>query len=574
MVIVLGEDISRFRDASKDLYAFLRSFSWGGRVERLGFDEVWMDMTDVVAYNLGLLNRNNLKESFFCLSRDDPTRGFAFDATTLPGHAFPENGSSADELSRGDSADADLRLQLLLASHLAQWLRHQLEEQKGYTATVGIATSKLLSKLVGNLHKPKSQTTLMPPYGRGPADDRPGNVTAFMDAHEIGKIPGIGFKLATKIRAHVLQKQIEYEPTLVTGRTADTVSTHDVRIHPGMSAEVLEKLLAGPGSPHGIGLKVWQLVNGVDDSEVGKAREVPRQISVEDSYVRLNTVEEVMRELRMLAGSLLRRMRIDLLQDDDDTEDESPAAAPDDEPISKGLNAPSKHWLAHPRTLRLSTRPRPAPNPDGSRSRSFGRISRSGPLPTFVFSLTENVDALADRLVAEALAPMFRKLHPERAGWNLSLVNVAVTNMADAASDRVGGTVGRDIGKMFRRQGDVLREWRVEDRDVPPDAVLEHGLHEEVGDGRGDETEHEERDPIEEKAVDDRRGGRKEVEHGSEDALIPTQDSQYTATEGDWGDPEEVGESAEVAVCHVCGHRMPLFAVAAHARFHSAGGSP
>jgi hypothetical protein len=40
VIIVLGEDISRFRDASKTLYQFLRSFSWNDKAERLGFDEV------------------------------------------------------------------------------------------------------------------------------------------------------------------------------------------------------------------------------------------------------------------------------------------------------------------------------------------------------------------------------------------------------------------------------------------------------------------------------------------------------------------------------------------------------
>jgi DNA polymerase iota len=41
VVIVLGEDLTRFRDASKDLYNFLRESIWSGRAERLGFDEVW-----------------------------------------------------------------------------------------------------------------------------------------------------------------------------------------------------------------------------------------------------------------------------------------------------------------------------------------------------------------------------------------------------------------------------------------------------------------------------------------------------------------------------------------------------
>lgn len=42
VVIVLGEELGRFRDASKSLYKFLASFTWSGKVERLGFDEVWM----------------------------------------------------------------------------------------------------------------------------------------------------------------------------------------------------------------------------------------------------------------------------------------------------------------------------------------------------------------------------------------------------------------------------------------------------------------------------------------------------------------------------------------------------
>lgn len=56
VVIVLGEDLTKFRDASKDLYLFIRSFIWGGRVERLGFDELSLDVTEMIDYNVGLLN--------------------------------------------------------------------------------------------------------------------------------------------------------------------------------------------------------------------------------------------------------------------------------------------------------------------------------------------------------------------------------------------------------------------------------------------------------------------------------------------------------------------------------------
>jgi len=47
VIIVLGEDISRFRDASKDLYSFLEKFSWNRKVEKLGFDEVGRVMLPV-----------------------------------------------------------------------------------------------------------------------------------------------------------------------------------------------------------------------------------------------------------------------------------------------------------------------------------------------------------------------------------------------------------------------------------------------------------------------------------------------------------------------------------------------
>jgi DNA polymerase iota len=65
VVIVLGEELGRFRDASKLLYKFLESFTWSGKVERLGFDEVWMDVTDMVDWNQGLLNTHDLTNSFF-----------------------------------------------------------------------------------------------------------------------------------------------------------------------------------------------------------------------------------------------------------------------------------------------------------------------------------------------------------------------------------------------------------------------------------------------------------------------------------------------------------------------------
>lgn len=96
-----------------------------------------------------------------------------------------------------------------------------------------------------------------------PLDANPSNVTTFLDSHDVGKIPGIGFKLAQKLREHYLQRPAAIDEGLVYGGTKEAVTVAEFRRHPGVSAESLEQLLAGPGFAHGIGRKIWSLVSTV-----------------------------------------------------------------------------------------------------------------------------------------------------------------------------------------------------------------------------------------------------------------------------------------------------------------------
>lgn len=495
----------------------------------------------MIDYNVDLLNRNDLPHSFFCTNRDDPTVGFAYDASQAFGPVFPDAPTT-----EGSFEDSVLRQRLILGSHLAQHLRHKLEEELGYTATVGISTNKLLSKLVGNVHKPKNQTTLVPPYEPSPVNE--GNPILFMDDHDIGKVPGIGFKLAQKVRALVLGRPAVFQKGLVYGGTRENVTVRDVRTSPGISPKLLEETLTGPGSQKGIGGIVYDLLHGIDDTEVARAKKVPSQISIEDSYIRLDTIEEVRKELLMLSRSLLKRMHLDLTEEDDFAEGE------ETEITTQG----QRRWLAHPRTLRLSTRPRPPLNPDGSRPRIFNRISRSCPMPNFAFNLHETVESLAEKLVNETLMSSFRKLHPERSGWNLSLVNVAVTNMAETAADSKYSD-GRDIGRMFRRQDDVLKDWKVVDGDdnstvQQEDGRLERGMNSViVGPIRR---------PEQDQAL-----------------AMEANDRDHTTIQGDvqsteeWHDGEWVEDeynSDGVMSCQICSASLPAFAMVAHLRYHGA----
>jgi DNA polymerase iota len=429
-----------------------------------------------------------------------------------------------------------------LASHLALYLRTRLEADKGYTATVGISTNKVLAKLVGNLHKPNGQTTLWQPYT--PGDGKVStNVALFMDDHEIGKVPGIGFKIAQKLRAHVLQRPADFDTGLVYGGTKEDVSVRQVRQYPGMGPATLERLLGGAGAPHNIGIRIWQLLNGHDSTEVGKAREVPTQISIEDSYIRLDTLSEVTKELRMLAISLLNRMHTDLVEHEEDSNQTSAN--------STATNSTyCKRWLAHPKTIRLSTRPRPPQNGDGSRNRSFARISKSAPMPSFVFSFKDDVEAIVERLINETLLPLFRRLHPEKNGWNLSLVNIAAANMADAASAK--GGIGRDIAKMFRQQDDVLKQWRIEE----DDGVV------------GREKQNDRVAGVEEDDNLVQPPLLPSLSIGSEDIPTSSQQSKGSVV-CEWDSEDEHMGDSDSYLCEVCGALMPLFAQFAHERFHA-----
>ena len=218
-------------------------------------------------------------------------------------------------------------------------------------------------------------------------------------------------------------------------------------------------------------------------------------------------------------------MRVDLLADDDDFE-ETAVDSLDNNLNNSSPTLANKKWLAHPKTLRLSTRPRMPLLPDGTRPRTMKRISHSCPLPNFVFSLQESVESLAEKLLRSTLLHMFRKLHPEKSSWNLSLINVAVTNMAEAGGESKTAS-GRDIGNMLRKQEDVLKDFRVIEMSDENIAAVDN------------------------------------LETVSKALATADDDSDG----GLWDDEDHEGMVTEF--CSSCASHIPTFAMVAHQRFHS-----
>lgn len=412
------------------------------------------------------------------MSNKDPELGFTCDLSSVAG---PTMGDVPTKQQMEDLT----YLRLLLGSHFAMYLRTKLEKDFGYTSTCGIATNKVLSKLAGSKNKPSNQTTLL-----SLSEDA---IAAFMDQHKLRQVPGLGFKMVQRIESHITQQQ---KQDMDITQFDSVLHVGEVKNHADINAAFLEKLLAGPGAEKGCGARVWGLLHGVDTSEVKETGDVPSQISIEDTYKGLETLPRITEELFKLSCSLIRRMRIDLVHEEDDTE---------------GL---TKKWRARPKTLRLSVR---WWSIHGARNGSdFSRVSKSSPLPKFVFDIEDDMEEQAQRLVSEALLPLIRKLQAEQdRRWNLQLINICVANMeATAADDKHG--IGRDISVMFKRQDEVLRPWKI--TDSPP------------GDKRPE--------------------------------VVPVQPAELELEEEfEWEDA--VGDS-----CHLCGNSIPEFAKEAHMRFH------
>ena len=171
-------------------------------------------------------------------------------------------------------------------------------------------------------------------------------------------------------------------------------------------------------------------------------------------------------------------------------------------------------------------------------------------MPSSVLSLTQNIVFLAEKLVEEALLPLFRKLHPEKSGWNLSLVNICATNMSmTAANGKIGA--GRDIARMLRRQEDVLKDWKIADVDVAPpnDKPADRQIEPDI---RHIKTEISSHSPLGAAGT------------APEDAPRISQRNSFSNEAWDSeGEENYMGE-----VCKECGATLPSFAMVAHERFH------
>ncbi|XP_047447583.1 DNA polymerase iota [Mugil cephalus] len=244
LVLVRGEDLTHYREMSYKVTELLTSYC--PLVERLGFDENFVDVTDLVERRLAEMATES--------------DGFSF-----KGHVY---GRSSADVKAADYPA------LVLGSHIAAELREALSGKLGLTGCAGVASNKLLAKLVSGTFKPNQQTVLLPE-----------NVSDIMDSLSgLRKVPGVGHQTAKRLQALGL------------------VSVKDLQLCP------LDDLATEFGGATAQRLK--NLVLGVDDSPVTPSGP-PQSLSDEDSFKKMSSPQEVLEKVQQLLTSLVERMHKD-----------------------------------------------------------------------------------------------------------------------------------------------------------------------------------------------------------------------------------------------------------------------
>lgn len=301
LILVNGEDLSFFRKLSIRVWRLVRSIVWQGKVEKLGLDELFCDVTDMIEWNLQR-DKDNLdlpSKRFFRLDMADLAQGFEYEADVPPpGHFLPEG---RDVMSLASSSGEHRRL--VLASHLCRYIRQTILDQVGLTTSGGVAHNKLLAKLACSKHKPAEQTIFRPSHPR--------DVECFLDPYDIRALNGFGGAIVNRLRATLGGSSVGQ---WIGDTEPDESAAPPLTVELTRKAFSLQSFLDMFGQR--LGSRLYALLQGHDDDQVHPAPPFPLQISIEDTYRGIKG-PEIASQLHVLSTSLLRRLEAELVEDDD-----------------------------------------------------------------------------------------------------------------------------------------------------------------------------------------------------------------------------------------------------------------
>ncbi|KAM8793521.1 DNA polymerase iota-like [Eudromia elegans] len=245
LILVNGEDLTPYRETSYKVTDLLEEFC--PLVERLGFDENFVDITEIVEKRLKQLQQSGCSR------------------VSVSGHIY--NSQAID-------FQDPVHVRLVLGSQVAGELREALHTRLGLTGCAGVAANKVLAKLVSGTFKPNQQTLLLPESSQH----------LMRNLEHINKVPGIGYKTSKRLEMLGLK------------------SVCDLQAVP---PAVLEKELGVSTAQ-----RIQKLCCGEDDSPVTPSGP-PQSLSEEDSFKKCSSEVQVKEKIEELLAKLLDRINKD-----------------------------------------------------------------------------------------------------------------------------------------------------------------------------------------------------------------------------------------------------------------------
>ncbi|XP_026924792.1 DNA polymerase iota isoform X2 [Acinonyx jubatus] len=164
-----------------------------------------------------------------------------------------------------------LHVRLLIGSQIAAEMREAMYNQLGLTGCAGVASNKLLAKLVSGVFKPNQQTVLLPESSQ----------VLIQSLNHVKEMPGIGYKTTKRLEALGIR------------------SVHDLQT---FSSKILEKELG-----ISVAQRIQKLSFGEDNSPVTPSGP-PQSFSEEDSFKKCSSEVEAKNKIEELLASLLNRV--------------------------------------------------------------------------------------------------------------------------------------------------------------------------------------------------------------------------------------------------------------------------
>jgi DNA polymerase iota len=411
MVVVNGEDLSYFRKVSMQVFKLVSSMVWQGRVEKLGMDELFCDVTEMIDAQMAEYEQNQTETAF------PAPVGFI---TPAASEQQVVNGN-IDRLHR-------YTRKLLLATQLAQKIRSRVAEEVGLTSSAGIASSKLMAKLVGNTHKPNHQTVFAPLNPEQSLND----VQLFLDPYSLRSLNGFGHVIVDKMCSQAAKSIGNGEKDFPSSQLTVALAR---QIFDWQSLKDMFGLR--------LATRLYSLLQGQDDEPVIKAPEFPAQISIEDTFRGRGLAGAALLDMILkLSESLLRRLEAELLDYDEKDASklqyaliEKPVLFDENENLGAGLKIkirdyeevggsdfkPEKYqWKRYPLSVRLSVR------------QAWGnRVSRQGKMPVEIFDLSINRRNRA-QILAHNLESILKAIYASEGDKDqgCNLVNIAALDLS------------------------------------------------------------------------------------------------------------------------------------------------